>query len=87
MDRGRKNKRVCFNFEAITPTKTSTPGRTRTCDIPLRRRVLYPAELLAQKLLKLSQSDAKAILKPNFINNSIPLLPDNIGFGKMMAIF
>ena len=30
-----------------TTGETSAPGRTRTCDRPLRRRLLYPAELRA----------------------------------------
>ncbi len=28
-------------------TPSGAPGRTRTCDHPLRRRMLYPAELRA----------------------------------------
>lgn len=30
-------------------TSRSTPGRDRTCDLPLRRRLLYPTELRAQR--------------------------------------
>ena len=30
------------------PIKGGAPGRIRTCDLPLRRRTLYPAELRAQ---------------------------------------
>ncbi|CAO3305862.1 protein of unknown function [Pseudomonas sp. JV551A1] len=40
---------------ALQPTclpklPNGAPGRTRTCDHPLRRRMLYPAELRALKL-------------------------------------
>ena len=35
---------ACFT---IQPRFVGTPGRTRTCDHPLRRRMLYPAELRA----------------------------------------
>ena len=31
------------------PENKGTPGRTRTCDPLLRRQVLYPTELRAQK--------------------------------------
>ena len=38
--------RFHYNFEDLT-MHAGTPGRIRTCDHPLRRRVLYPAELRA----------------------------------------
>ena len=31
----------------VPEPKYGAPGRTRTCDHPLRRRMLYPAELRA----------------------------------------
>jgi len=34
-----------------TGSKTTTPGRTRTCDLRIRNPLLYPAELRAQKFL------------------------------------
>ena len=47
---------TCYAFSELQPTvmpikvlillkKTGDPGRIRTCDRPLRRRMLYPAEL------------------------------------------
>ena len=33
------------------PEENGTPGRIRTCDRPLRRRMLYPTELRAQCIL------------------------------------
>ena len=37
------------SYLVMTPIlqTNGTPGRTRTCDHPLRRRMLYPAELRA----------------------------------------
>ena len=32
---------------SATPAKSGTPGRIRTCDLRLRRPLLYPAELRA----------------------------------------
>ena len=32
-------------FEKVQILKSGDPGRARTCDLPLRRRLLYPAEL------------------------------------------
>jgi hypothetical protein len=48
--RTRTASRVSAQIKAsqVRPTISEilgAPGRTRTCDIPLRRRVLYPAEL------------------------------------------
>lgn len=32
-------------FSDLLRTPSGVPGRSRTCDLPLRRRLLYPTEL------------------------------------------
>ena len=39
--------------------KTGAPGRIRTCDLKLRRLVLYPAELRARTSRKVAAIDAQ----------------------------
>ena len=43
----------------VPEPKYGAPGRTRTCDHPLRRRMLYPAELRALYLHSVRSADLK----------------------------
>gem|GEM_PF-6769808 len=43
------------NILKIRDHKTGDPGRARTCDLPLRRRLLYPAELRGRPRLALKR--------------------------------
>ena len=42
----------------ITGTSHSTPGRDRTCDQPLRRRLLYPLSYGGNAQVSVSNADA-----------------------------
>lgn len=45
---------------ACARARNGAPGRTRTCDHPLRRRMLYPTELRALYLHSVRSADFKA---------------------------
>src|SRR5690606_2687728 len=50
----------CRCCGACAKTPDGAPGRTRTCDHPLRRRMLYPAELRAHVHLQPESADFDA---------------------------
>ena len=51
-EQGKRKSRLTFEIERITasnaPSKDGVPGPVRTANLPLRRGMLYPIELLGQ---------------------------------------
>src|SRR5580704_19738686 len=49
----------CFSRDLVGDS-----GRTRTCDLPLRRRLLYPTELRSRTRSEAHTSSSNALMRP-----------------------
>lgn len=58
--RGIEPLTYALGVRCSQPAKVSALDRIRTCDLPLRRGMLYPTELLAQTLWQISNCLPKA---------------------------
>ena len=56
--------------------ENGAPGRTRTCGHPLRRRMLYPAELRAPKRPNVARKDGRS----GGIRTPDPLVPNQMRY-------
>ena len=69
-----RNEQVTKDNESKNAVST-TPGRTRTCDLRIRNPLLYPSELRAQNRLSVCIIKTSDILCQHCFHAKIPLAP------------